>query len=97
MTPGVEANDPREMRCRRLGHVVSFKYCRTQADNRPCPCTLDCWWEVFDVRGFLEAHAPDQLQTIENAVPISRIGTIVDMVRQAQRQAQADAARQGTP
>ncbi len=44
------------LRCRRLGHEVTFGYCRRETGGKPCRLILDCWWEQFDVRSFLQAH-----------------------------------------
>jgi hypothetical protein len=43
-------------RCRRLGHEITFGYCRQETTGQPCRLILDCWWERFDVRSFLAAH-----------------------------------------
>ena len=47
-------------RCRRLGHEVIFGYCRQETGGKPCRLILDCWWEQFDVRSFLQAHLPEE-------------------------------------
>ena len=39
-----------------LGHEVPFSYCRAPARHLPCGKVLDCWYEAFDVEGFLRAH-----------------------------------------
>ena len=44
------------LRCCRLGHEVTFGYCRQETGGKPCRLVLDCWWEQFDVRSFLQAH-----------------------------------------
>jgi hypothetical protein len=36
-------------RCRRLGHEITFAYCRRENFGKPCRLILDCWWERFDV------------------------------------------------
>ncbi len=50
-------------RCRRLGHEITFAYCRRENFGQPCRLILDCWWEQFDVRGFLQAHLPAETLT----------------------------------
>ncbi|MBN1671298.1 MAG: hypothetical protein JXR37_09710 [Kiritimatiellae bacterium] len=79
----VEQHDGREIRCRKLGHPVPFSYCRREANGRLCARILDCWWEYFDVRAFLANHAAEALRELEQRSPQPRIGSIVDLIRQA--------------
>ncbi len=84
-------NDERVLRCRRLGHSVTFHYCRTQEGRSICPRILDCWWEVFDVRAFLEDNLPaGKLREIPEDAPRLKVATILDIVEQV-RKAQAEA------
>ena len=47
------SNDTREVYCRMLGHVLSFRYCRTMQEGLPCGRILDCWFELMDIRRFV--------------------------------------------
>ena len=47
------------LRCPRLGHEVSFGYCRQETRGKSCRLILNCWWEQFDVRSFLQANLPE--------------------------------------
>lgn len=75
------------LRCRRLGHEVTFSYCRRESCGQPCSLILDCWWERFDVRSFLEAHmSVDTIGRIENAAAgrsKSKLLTLLDLADQA--------------
>jgi hypothetical protein len=74
-------------RCRRLGHEVTFAYCRREASGSPCRLVLDCWWEHFDVRTFLQAHlAPEAMARVEQAAitpPPSKMLSLLDLIEQA--------------
>jgi len=74
-------------RCRRLGHEVTFGYCREETGGRPCRLVLDCWWEWFDVRSFLQAHlSEDAMAQIERASaspPPSKVLSLVELIQQA--------------
>ena len=74
-------------RCRRLGHEVTFGYCRQESRRKPCRLILDCWWERFDVRSFLQAHLSaegmDQVERAGAAPPPSKVASLVDMIQQA--------------
>ena len=81
----IDENDNRKQRCRRLGHVVGFDYCRTESSGRLCSNILDCWWEFFDVRGFLEEHAPEELEELLSRRKSDKITTLVDLIERARR------------
>lgn len=42
------------IRCPRLGHQISFSYCREENYGLPCFKTLDCWYTYFDVHTYLK-------------------------------------------
>jgi hypothetical protein len=74
-------------RCRRLGHEVAFGYCRQETRGKPCRLILDCWWEHFDVRAFLQAHlALEVMAEVERAgvsPPPPKVLSLLDMIQQA--------------
>lgn len=76
-----------QLRCRRLGHEVTFGYCRQEKHGKPCRLILDCWWEQFDVRGFLQAHlSAEDLAQVERASvapPPAKLLSLVEMIQQA--------------
>jgi hypothetical protein len=73
--------------CPRLGHELTFGYCRRETGGKPCRLILDCWWERFDVRSFLQAHlaeeAMDQVERAGAAPPPSKVLSLVEMIQQA--------------
>ncbi len=74
-------------RCRRLGQEVTFGYCRQETSGQPCRLILDCWWERFDVRGFLQAHvsaeAMAQVERAGSSPPPAKVLSLLDLVQQA--------------
>ena len=74
-------------RCRRLGQEVVFGYCRQETDGKPCRWILDCWWERFDVRSFLQDHlsqeAMDQVERAAALPPPPKMLSLLEMVQQA--------------
>lgn len=74
-------------RCRRLGQEVTFGYCRQETSGQPCRLILDCWWERFDVRGFLQAHlsaeAMAQVERAGTSPPPAKVLSLLDLVQQA--------------
>jgi hypothetical protein len=87
-------------RCRRLGHEVPFGYCRQETTGKPCRLVLDCWWERFDVRSFLQAHlsaeAMAQVEQAGAAPPPSKVLSLVDMIQQARDRLRPGQAEAGT-
>jgi len=75
------------LRCCRLGHEVTFGYCRQETGGKPCRLILDCWWERFDVRSFLQTHLPQEtMAQVERAAvspPPAKVLSLVEMIQQA--------------
>jgi len=91
-------------RCRRLGQEVAFGYCRQETDGKPCRLILDCWWERFDVRSFLQDHLSEeamvQVERAGASAPPSKVLSLLEMVQQAKERlalAQRDGGSQGKP
>jgi hypothetical protein len=77
-------HDQRSIRCKRLGHTVAFRYCRTQEGDSVCPSVLDCWWEVFDVRAALAEHlTAEELERLSQPRTADKVGTLLDLIREA--------------
>ena len=75
------------LRCRRLGHEVTFGYCRQETRGKPCRLILDCWWEQFDVRAFLHAHlSAEEMAQVARAgatPPPAKVVSLFDLIQQA--------------
>jgi hypothetical protein len=75
------------LRCCRLGHEVTFGYCRQETGGKPCRLILDCWWEQFNVRAFLQAHlSAKEMSEVERAglsTPTSKVQNLFDLIQQA--------------
>jgi hypothetical protein len=74
-------------RCPRLGHELTFGYCRQESRGKPCRLVLDCWWERFDVRSFLQSNLPEedmaQVERACSAPPPSKVLSLVEIIQQA--------------
>jgi hypothetical protein len=86
------------LRCCRLGHEVTFGYCRQETGGKPCRLILNCWWERFDVRSFLLANLPEeamaQVERASAAPPPSKLLSLAEIIQQAEdRLAPEDSAR----
>lgn len=84
-------HDREETYCRRLGHHLSFAYCRRAEGGQVCPRVLDCWYErpavLEGLRGGLNAAEPASPPAA--AGKIESILAIVARVRERQEGAGA--------
>ena len=73
-------------RCPRLGHELTFGYCRQESRGKPCRLVLDCWWERFDVRAFFQAYLPQEemarVEHVCSAPPPSKMLSLVELIQQ---------------
>ncbi len=76
-------------RCPRLGQEITFGYCRQEAGSKPCRLILNCWWERFDVRGFLQAHLSEeamaQVERASASSPLPKALSLVELIEQAKQ------------
>lgn len=75
------------LHCRRLGHEVTFGYCRQEAGGKPCRLIVECWWTQFDVHGFLKANLPaaamTQIESASTTLPSQKMLSLLEMIQQA--------------
>jgi hypothetical protein len=84
---GIEEHDGRKIRCRMLGHELTFGYCRQPGRDLPCAKIFDCWFETFNVEDFMREHYPkEQIQQIL-APPKPKMTSLLELIQQAQKNA----------
>lgn len=77
------------IRCPRLGHNLSFSYCRVENNGIPCFKTLDCWFEYFDVQAYFETKLnPEQMQQLFCKPPKTKMVSLLELIKQAQAHTQ---------
>lgn len=81
----IKEHDHREKRCPLLGHKLNFSYCREPGKSIPCHKIYDCWWESFDINGFIENHYSQN--TIEKIVepPKPKYSSLLELIEQAKQ------------
>jgi hypothetical protein len=78
-------HDQRRRHCPMLGHEISLCYCRAPAAPLPCGKIFDCWWEHFDVVGFMKDHfTQQQVEQILSSRP-DRVTTILGLIEKARK------------
>jgi hypothetical protein len=76
--------DDYEIRCPRLGHPIIFSYCRSENMGLPCFKTLDCWFEHFQVEGYLrETLTQEEWERAFQSTGKSKVMSILELIEQA--------------
>ncbi len=79
----IDQNDERTRRCPLLGHQIPFSYCRKPGSEIPCRKIFDCWWEIFDIKSFIEEHYSKEIITEILKPSVPKVSSIMDLVKQA--------------
>jgi len=74
-----EKLDDKQIRCRRLGHEVPLRYCRTQEGHTVCPQIRNCWWQFTDIDTYLQDHLSSEelAQLVAGAPSTPRLAKII--------------------
>ena len=79
--------DPEKFRrrCPMLGGEVPLAYCEQCAEGQKiCPKIFNCWWERFDVVGYLERKLPpEEYEGLIDRRPQSKISSILACIEKA--------------
>ena len=80
----LEAFDDKKIYCRRLGHELSFHYCRQEDIGNPCFRIKDCWGQNFSLEDWLREHYPGFEIKGQKEGDLTKIQTIFDLAKKAQ-------------
>ncbi len=76
--------DKEELYCRKLGHHLTFDYCRSEHNGLPCPKIRDCWFEKIPIDDYLEQNfKPEEIAYIFEP-PKPKITSIFEIIQKAQ-------------
>ncbi len=82
-------HDSREIYCRRLGHYLTFEYCRAESGSRPCRKILDCWYDKIPIGEYLRAnYSPGEIAGLAGPPP-AKAAALIDLIERARRRAKA--------
>ena len=74
------------IRCPRLGHEISFSYCRAENSGLPCFKALDCWHPYFDVHALLKAKLSEaDFSRIFEQAARPKVLSLLDLIEQAKK------------
>jgi hypothetical protein len=75
-----------KIRCPRLGHQITFSYCRAENRGLPCFKTLDCWFEHFLVEEYLRKELnAEEWEKVFNRPPKPKMLSLVELIEQAKK------------
>ena len=85
-------DDNYRIRCPRLGHQITFSYCRTESGGLPCFKTLDCWYAHFLVEDFLrEVLTGEEWERAFERPVRPKMVSLVELIQQAKDREKGDA------
>jgi hypothetical protein len=77
--------DNEKKRCPKLGHEVGFDYCRNPASETPCSKVFDCWYQKFDIVGFVKDNYGDEMLTKIQSPPKPKTLSLLELIEQAKQ------------
>ncbi|MEJ2586880.1 MAG: hypothetical protein P8165_04725 [Deltaproteobacteria bacterium] len=92
MTTNITPPDDAHMiRCPRLGHMISFSYCRKENGGLPCFKTLDCWFEQFPVEAFMREELTEaQWAEAFKRSSKTKLSSLMELIEQAKERVKED-------
>ena len=84
-------HNDKKIYCRKLGHEVTFGYCRNESIHEPCSRIVRCWIEQIDIIGYLEQkYGAGFVDEFINRGTKDKITSIVEILEKAKKQTQKD-------
>ena len=75
--------DKERIYCRRLGHWLSFTYCRQEKNGLPCFKIMDCWFGKLPIEDFLKENFKEGEISYIFKPPKQKITSIIELIEQA--------------
>ncbi|HOF05534.1 MAG TPA: hypothetical protein PLH54_07980 [Syntrophales bacterium] len=77
--------DHMEIRCPKLGHELTFAYCRREGGELPCARVVRCWEGLFPVAGyFREILSPEVWEAFHRRTPPDKMVSLLELIAQAE-------------
>jgi hypothetical protein len=71
------------IRCPRLGHQITFSYCRRENYGLPCFRTVDCWYPHFLVEDYLRKElTPEEWDKAFTRSDKTKTASLVELIEQ---------------
>ena len=77
--------DQEQNYCRKLGHFLTFEYCRNEQLSLPCRSIRNCWRQIIDIDKYLSENYCEQdiAMIFEPSSP--KISSIIDLIASVQQ------------
>ena len=76
--------DEYSIRCSRLGHSITFSYCRSENKGLPCFKTLDCWFQYFPVEDYLrERLSQEEWEMVFERQRHTKVQSLIELIEEA--------------
>ena len=82
--------DNEEIYCRKLGHHLAFKYCRTEREGFPCAKIYDCWFERLPIEEFIRDNYSETEAAAISAPAAPKVATLFDLIEQAKKRSDGE-------
>ena len=90
--PQTGTSRDKKIRCPRLGGPVAFHYCeRSGPEGNPCFKIADCWWQHFDVIGYLRKRlTTEELRQVLVHRPKPKVTSLLEQIARARQNLSSD-------
>ena len=77
--------DNERIYCRRLGHWLTFDYCRQETAGLPCRKIMDCWFDKIRIEEFLkENYKEEEISYLfDSSKP--KLTSIIELIEKAKK------------
>jgi len=78
--------DDFQIRCRKLGQLIHYGYCRRENQGLPCARTLDCWFPYFNVADYLRGVlSPEEWAAAFESEAKPKLLSLAELIERAER------------
>jgi hypothetical protein len=83
------------IRCPRLGHQVSYSYCRKENQGLPCFKALDCWYAHFLIEERLRKELTlEEWKNVFEKPPKPKMISLLELIDEAKKRGQKRSPKQ---
>ena len=80
-----EQFDEEKIYCRKLGHYLTFRYCRSEEAGLPCSRICRCWAGRIPVSDYLNRnYSPEEIADIL-APPVPKIVSLINIIEKTRK------------
>jgi len=77
--------DKERIYCRKLGHWITFEYCRQENNGFPCHKIMDCWFEKISIEEFLKKNYKEEEISYIFKPSKQKITSLIELIEQAKK------------